>query len=126
MTERQAHCSCGKLSLTCKGEPLSVSLCHCRACQRRTGSAFGVAAFFDADKVTPTGPSTEYRRTGESGFELVHHFCPDCGATVWWTPLRKHGVVAVSLGAFADPGFPAPGKEVHTESRHPWVACTLG
>ena len=126
MDTRHARCSCGGLTVACRGDPVSVSLCHCRACQRRTGSAFGVAAFYDAADVTPKGPSSAFRRSGESGFDLVHHFCPVCGATVWWEPLRKPGVVAVALGAFADPGFPAPAKAVHEESRHPWVVCALG
>ena len=46
MTTREAHCACGQLRIACSGEPASVSLCHCRDCQRRTGSAYGVAAFF--------------------------------------------------------------------------------
>ena len=49
--EHTASCHCGKLVLTCTGEPAKVSLCHCFDCQRRTGSLFSVAAFFPRDRV---------------------------------------------------------------------------
>ncbi|WP_349236418.1 GFA family protein [Bosea sp. UNC402CLCol] len=51
MKIREARCSCGQLRITCRGEPAIVALCHCRECQRRTGSAYGVAAFFAREAV---------------------------------------------------------------------------
>ncbi|MCZ6616567.1 MAG: aldehyde-activating protein, partial [Gammaproteobacteria bacterium] len=49
MTTRRAACSCGNLRLTARGDPIRVSVCHCHACQRRTGSVFGVQARFSND-----------------------------------------------------------------------------
>jgi len=43
-TKRQAACSCGKLSAAAEGDPIRISICHCHACQRRTGSVFGAQA----------------------------------------------------------------------------------
>lgn len=121
MTVRTARCACGHLSVACRGEPVSVSLCHCLECQRRTGSAFGVAAFFARGDVASSGRASVYERPADSGFAVVHHFCPDCGSTVWWEPKRKPEFVAVGLGAFADPSFPAPGKAVYEHHAHAWV-----
>ena len=121
MTRRTAHCSCGSLSVACTGDPLSVSLCHCLACQRRTGSTYGIAAFFETEQVEITGKRSEYKRQAESGYAVDHRFCPSCGSTVLWYPERMPGRVAVAVGAFGDPSFPAPSKSVHIESRHPWV-----
>ncbi|WP_421984036.1 GFA family protein [Roseibium sp.] len=118
---RLAECCCGALSAHCTGDPTSVSLCHCTMCQRRTGSAFGIAAFFFKEKVKITGQSKTYRRPGESGCDVVFHFCPDCGSTVFWYPLSKPDKVAVGVGAFSDTRFPGPGKEVHTLNRLRWV-----
>lgn len=122
---RTAACCCGALSAACTGEPSLVALCHCLECQKRTGGPFGVAAFYPEDRVAITGPSTEYRRTGESGHEILFRFCPTCGSTVFWYPKVKPGVVAVALGAFADGAFPAPAKQVYTEHRHPWVTLEI-
>ena len=55
MTSRLATCSCGQLTATARGEPLRVSICHCLACQKRTGSVFAVQARFPADAVVVEG-----------------------------------------------------------------------
>lgn len=125
MTTRTAACSCGALTVRCTGEPEKVSLCHCRACQKRTGSTFGIAAFFPGEAVEAQGASQSYSRPSDSGHPVTFHFCPACGSTVFWMPQRKPGAVAVAVGAFADPDFPAPTQAVYPESRHPWVTLSL-
>ena len=119
--KREASCSCGELRVLCSGEPESVSLCHCVACQKRTGGPFGIAAFFKRENAEVVGTYRDYSRSSDAGFGLVFHFCPNCGSTVFWEPSRKPDMIAVGIGAFGDAGFPAPDKEVHTECRHGWV-----
>jgi len=120
MTTRKAACACGQLTVTCQGEPLAVSLCHCLACQRRTGSTFGIAGFFPRDAVTVAGTMRDFTRPSDSGFDVTFHFCPDCGSTVWWEPKRRPDLVAVASGAFADPQFPPPTQSVNERHRHSW------
>jgi hypothetical protein len=120
MTTRRAACSCGQLTLAAEGEPVRISMCHCLACQRRTGSAFGVQARFPRDKVSIEGRSTHYVRTGDSGNQATFHFCPDCGSTVYYRLDQVPDVVAVPVGAFADPTFPAPTVSVYESRRHAW------
>jgi hypothetical protein len=121
MTTRTATCSCGQLSAVCTGEPRSVSLCHCSECQRRTGSAFGIAVFFGRENVKTAGQFQTFTRASDSGHAVTFHFCPNCGASVFWEPSRKKDEIAVAYGAFADQDFPPPSKEVYVELRHPWV-----
>jgi hypothetical protein len=121
MTQRTAACACGQLTVACRGEPLKVSLCHCRDCQRRTGAPFGVAAFFRPEAVSAAGQAREYRRGSDSGFDLIFRFCPDCGSTVWWESLRMPDRIAVAVGAFGDPDFPAPTQAVYAKHRHAWI-----
>ena len=121
MTARTARCSCGKLEVRCAGEPASVSLCHCLECQRRTGSTYGIAAFYPRSAVEASGRATAYTRASDSGHPVTFHFCPDCGSTVYWEPRRKPDFLAVAVGAFADPGFPEPGRSVYAQHRHGWV-----
>ncbi|MCT7375662.1 GFA family protein [Chelativorans sp. EGI FJ00035] len=123
---RIATCTCGSLRATCVGEPEKVSLCHCFACQRRTGSTFGIAAFFRREDVRVEGPARCYTRPSDSGFPVDFHFCPDCGSTVWWEPQRKPAMIAVAVGSFADPAFPAPTQAVYAECGHPWVRDSVG
>ena len=97
-----------------------MSLCNCIECQRRTGSPFGVGAYYDAAQVSLSGPSRVYERFVE-GRKLSFHFCPDCGSTVYWQTANHPGRYGIAVGAFADPQFPAPLRSVFERSRHDWV-----
>ena len=123
---REAACSCGQLRLTAQGDPVRISMCHCLACQRRTGSAFGMQARFPRDRVRVDGRSTKYVRVSDRGDERRFRFCPDCGATVLYTTASQPGLIAVPVGAFADPSFPPPRVSVYESRRHPWVSVPEG
>ena len=96
-------------------------MCHCLACQKRTGSAFGIQARWPTDRVTIDGHATEYQRTGDEGSTATFRFCPTCGATVYWENDSMPGMIAVAVGAFADPTFPPPRFAVYAARRHPWA-----
>lgn len=122
MVNRTAHCACGELAVVCAGDPLSVSLCHCLDCQKRTGSVFGIAAFFLRIDIKVSGAFRDFARPSDSGHDVIFHFCPRCGSTIFWEPSRRPDHVAVAVGAFGDPHFPKPGKSVYLQHRHHWVS----
>mgnify|MGYP001478951530 CR=1 FL=1 len=127
MTERTAACSCGQLRVVCRGEPLRISVCHCLACQRRTGSVLSAQARFARDQIAAIeGREARYVRKGDSGGDLDFRFCPVCGATVYWELASVPGVVAVAIGAFADPQFPPPKVSVYEAHRHGWARVPDG
>jgi hypothetical protein len=121
LTTRHAACSCEQLRLVAEGEPIRVSICHCLACQRRTGSVFGVQARFDAERVRTEGRYSEYVRVSDEGEARSFYFCPDCGTTVFYKMPSAPEMIAVPVGAFADPAFPAPTRSVWELRRHPWL-----
>jgi hypothetical protein len=121
MLTREASCSCGQLRLVADGEPVRVSVCHCLACQRRTGSAFGFQARFARERVRVAGDSREYVRMSDEGEPRTFSFCPECGATVYYVVGSAPDVVAVPVGAFADPGFPPPSFSLWELRKHAWV-----
>jgi len=96
-------------------------MCHCLACQKRTGSVFGVQARFPEEEVAIEGRSTQWERTGDDGYTLQFHFCPTCGATVFYRANFMPGAVAITVGSFADPSFPPPKVAVYEHRRHPWA-----
>jgi hypothetical protein len=118
---RTAACSCGQLTAQVTGEPARVSICHCLACQRRTGSVFGAQARFAREQVAVSGTASEFVRFGDEGSRATFRFCPHCGATVYYTIADRPDMVAIPVGAFAEPGFPAPNVSVYEERMHPWV-----
>jgi hypothetical protein len=114
------------LSIEVRGDPLGVGLCHCFACQRRTGSVFAALASFAAPyKVS--GTATEYVRTGDQGAKFRFHFCPVCGTNLFHTEEGyEQTSVGVAVGAFADPSFPPPQDSVYECRRHRWVRLPPG
>jgi hypothetical protein len=126
MSSRTASCFCGQLQIEVQGEPLGVGVCHCLACQQRTGSVFAALAAFAAPyKVS--GNATEFVRTGDQGSRFRFRFCPICGSTVFHTEEGgEPSSVSVAVGAFADPQFPPPQDSVYDCRRHPWVQLPAG
>jgi hypothetical protein len=122
MTTRTASCSCGQLTATVSEDPIRVSVCHCLACQRRTGSVFGAQARFRSEAVAVRGESRRFVRIGDEGGKASFNFCPSCGATVHYKIEGREGYVVIPVGAFAEPGFPAPSFSVYEERMHAWVS----
>jgi hypothetical protein len=120
-TVRTARCCCGGLKVVASAEPKFVLACHCVECQRRTGSVFGVSAYFRKADISLSGPSKMYIRDGQDGRKLRIHFCPDCGTSVYWELDILPGHYGVAVGTFADSGFPAPIQSLWEQDRHPWL-----
>ncbi len=123
MVTRRAECSCGQLSAICTGDPIRVSVCHCLACKRRTGSAFSYNARYARANVAIAGREATFTRIGdEEGNRITYSFCPDCGSTVHYVMSDAPDTVAIPVGAFADLSFPPPSVSVFHESRRcEWV-----
>jgi len=60
-------------------------------------------------------------RSSDSGRKIEHHFCPNCGSTVFWYAESFPDLIGVAFGAFADPSMPWPMASVWETTRHPWV-----
>lgn len=104
------------------GDPVRVSICHCLACQRRTGSSYGYQARFPVDSVTIRGRSNQFiRHSDEDGEIRRFNFCPRCGATVFYVSGTSEELIAIPVGAFADPAFPPPQVSVWEQRKHAWV-----
>ena len=122
MITRRAECSCGQLSAVCSGEPVRISVCHCLACKRRSGSAFSWNVRFAEDDVSIQGRAVEFTRIGDMGGRVSYSFCSDCGTTVHYRIDAQPGLIAIPVGAFADPSFPPPFQSFYHESRRcEWV-----
>ena len=91
---------------------------HAATCKTASGESTA--------RESTAGQSTAWTRTAESGNALTFHFCPVCGSTVYWEGQGFTGYLAVAIGTFADPSFPAPTVSVWEEARHPWVSAPSG
>ncbi len=120
---RTALCACGQASITVNSEPVMHGICHCTNCKRRTGSAFGISAYFDRNAVVAQqGQTTVYAfHHAAQNHDQERHFCPTCGTTLFWTVSTLPGQIGIAGGCFADGGLSEPGYSVTDKKREPWL-----
>ena len=124
--DRIAQCHCGSLRAKTSGDPLTVTLCHCRDCQRRTGAVASSGAIFAKAEVTVEGEWKVFERDAAEGRRVRFHFCPNCGTSLYWEGDFNADLCGIAVGAFADPTFPPPLLSVYEQSRHEWVQLPDG
>ena len=120
--ERTAECHCGQFRVIAEGEPERVYLCHCKACQRRTGTAFHFGVGYQRSQVRFEGEHKIYRRGADSGSTISFYFCPNCGSNLYWHSERNPQGCGVAGGAFPPGSLPPPTGAVFEEDMHPWLA----
>src|SRR6202048_3991974 len=112
---------CGAVRDESTGEPGFALLCHCRDCQRQSGSAFAAgwrvpAAGF---RVTQGEPKL-YVRAADSGNEITRAFCPDCGTMLFLRVSARPDLVAIRVGTLDDPSGFHPEADIFVKSAQPW------
>ena len=119
----EGGCVCGAVRYRVSGTPAVTSACHCRYCQRRTGSAFATLAYFDEANVRIVkGEVTEYEhRSDESGRWLRTQFCPRCGTTVTIAVEARPGMRGIALGTLDDQDSLRIERHIWLKSKRPWV-----
>ena len=134
MTDHTPHetihsggCLCGAVRYRTHGQPAKAALCHCRYCQARTGSAFGLAIYFRTDQVEHlSGELKSYSFQTESGRSFTTRFCPTCGTSLFWTTAAGTDLTGVAGGSFDPPTFWYDIKrEVFTRSAAPFVHTSI-
>lgn len=123
MDVHEGGCACGAVRYRVTGQPVKTALCHCRYCQLRTGSAFGLSAYFEAGQVEHlSGVVKDYSFTTESGRRFTTQFCTECGTTVFWLLEMTPDLIGVAGGTFDPPTFWFPvTREIFTRSAAPFV-----
>ena len=114
-------CLCGRVRYTVEGEPNFAGVCHCRNCQRYTGSAFEPVMAFPNQAVDVQGNLNTYDDIGDSGKAVHRRFCPNCGSGVVAEVDTMPGVTIVLAGSLDDPAVFKPSMEIFCSSTQPWM-----
>ena len=120
----EGGCLCGSVRYQVTGTPEVASICHCRYCQLRSGSAFGISVYFAQDQVQlGDGAVKTHELTTASGRAFDTRFCTECGTTVWWTIGTRPNSIGISGGTFDPPSFwYAIDREVFTRSSAAFIS----
>lgn len=119
-----ATCACGQASITVDSPPSLHGVCHCTNCKRRTGSAFGISAYFEQKAVVArTGETRTYAfHHAAQDHDQERHFCPTCGTTLFWFVSAVPDKIGIAGGCFADDGLPEPTCSITDRKREPWLS----
>jgi len=122
------HCTCNHVRYRVTGKPLLVHCCHCRWCQRETGSAFVLNAMIEAERVELLAGEVEVIVTpSESGKGQKIARCPKCHVAVWSNyPGGGDAVRFVRVGTLDEPDRLPPDVHIYTMSKQPWVILPEG
>jgi len=122
------HCTCGAVRYRLTDAPLFVHCCHCRWCQRETGSSFALNAMIESDRVELLQGEVEKIRTpSASGKGQLIVRCPRCRVALW-SHYAGMGELAsfVRVGTLDDPDRFPPDIHIFTASKQPWVVLPEG
>jgi hypothetical protein len=108
--EIKGGCLCGAVRYTAEADPTTATVCHCRDCQKFTGSAFAALARVPKEALTVEGTLKTFRSIGGSANPILRHFCPEWPDTI-----------VLNVGTFDDPTVVKPGREIFRADALPWV-----
>ena len=123
----EGRCACGAIGYRLLSAPIFVHCCHCKDCQRQTGSAFVINALIEADRVVLlSGDPQPVAVPTDSGRPHDIYPCPRCQTAVW----SHYGGIAklcfMRVGTLDDPAAFQPDVHIYTRSKLPWVALPAG
>lgn len=113
-------CRCGAIRYECSAEPVMAGNCHCRDCQKVSGSAFSANLAVPQEVLRISGAVKYHDVKAESGNTVSRGFCPNCGAPVLAKSSGMPGLVIVRAGSLDDPSWFRPGMDLYTSSAQPW------
>jgi hypothetical protein len=117
----EGGCLCGKVRYSADAEPAFVGVCHCKNCQKGTGTAFAAVVALPKPALNVQGALKTFNDRGDSGKILFRRFCPECGSSVMDEAEAMPNVVMILTGTLDDPSWVKPQMQIYCDSAQPWV-----
>jgi len=115
-------CLCGGVRYESDAEPVLTAVCHCRQCQKQTGSAFSILVALPKGSLKAEGRAlAAFEDVGESGQPVTRMFCPECGSPIMGEVAATPELVWLKAGTLDDPSWLEPQMNMWCDSAQPWV-----
>lgn len=114
------QCLCGDINYTTAAEPLFTGNCHCKDCQRSSGSAFIPAMLFPENNVSICGEAKYFESISDN--ENIHRrgFCPKCGSQLFSKFSSMPGMIGIKAGTLDNPSNYVPTLDFYVANAAPW------
>jgi hypothetical protein len=122
--QAKGQCLCGAVTIAIKGTPVRMAQCHCKDCQRASGTGHMSNAIFAESDVAIAGNTKSFTVKADSGSDFTRHFCPECGGRLHGTHTGRPGMVIVPVGMLDDSAWFAPQVVLYAKSRPAWDMTT--
>ena len=124
----EGGCTCRHVRYRLTSRPMFVHCCHCRWCQRETGSAFVLNAMIETDRVEHLSGEVDVVDTpSNSGRGQKISRCPKCRVAVWSNYAGAGPAIRfVRVGTLDEPDRLPPDIHIFTESKQPWIVLPAG
>ncbi|UYO00644.1 MAG: GFA family protein [Devosia sp.] len=99
--DQTAACDCGAVTLSARGQVVSMFQCGCKNCQKVSGSGHSSVVLMPADAISVVGATKTFVRPADSGATFTRHFCPECGTTLFAHSSRAPAFRILLAGLFA-------------------------
>lgn len=119
------RCLCGAVNYRIASAPVRMAQCHCRDCQRASGTGHTSQAFFKLADFEAQGKTASFAVTAESGNVVTRYFCPTCGSRVWNENTGRPGIVVVPVGCLDNSDWYAPEAVGFTRNRGAWDVTSV-
>ena len=126
MPKYEGACYCGSLRYAVTGDPLNTAICHCKSCQRQTGSAFTVMIAVPRGSLLMDGSVATYEIAGDNGAVSRRYFCAKCGSPIAIDPATIPAVTFLSVGSLDDTRWVKPEVQLWCDSAQSWVRVSEG
>lgn len=124
---RTANCCCGQATIEVKGNPKIHLVCNCNNCKERTGSAFGISAYFDNAQVKNINGNTEIYKIDTDTTQQERFFCKSCGTTLYWKISKFNAIpdidkmTGIAGGCFTENPLPEPVLLAANDQKCSWI-----
>ena len=116
----EGSCNCGAIRLAIEGTVARMAQCHCRDCQRASGTGHMSLAFIPEESVTIEGEAQGYVSTTDLGNTMTRYFCPTCGSRVFNRNTGRPGLLTIPVGILEDRSWYSPDAVVYCRNRDAW------
>lgn len=122
MSKIEGGCLCGAVRYETEADPVHTAICHCRNCQKQSGSALSIIVGFPAGSLTTRGESlTAYKDTGVSGKPVLRYFCNLCGSPLITRAEFSSDVEFIKAGTLDDPSWLKPEAAYWGDREQAWL-----